>query len=81
MIEWAAKRIVWRALTDGRYETIDPDADGVLKSRCFPGLCLDTGAYFSGDRKRISRTLRTGLATPEHANFVEELARQAAEKA
>ncbi len=81
MIEWAAKRIVWRALAGGKYETIEPDADGVLKSRCFPGLWLDTEAYFSGDRKSISRTLQAGLATPEHAQFVEELARRAAEKA
>ena len=80
MIEWAAKRIVWRALVEGTYQTIEPDSDGVLKSRCFPGLWLDTEAYFSGDRKRISRALRTGLAMPEHARFVEELARRAASK-
>ena len=80
-IESAAKRVVWRMLVDGRYEAIEPDADGVLKSRCFPGLWLDTGAYLSGDRKRISQTLRAGLATPEHDQFVKELARRATGKA
>ena len=78
MIEWAPKRIVWRALVDGKYETMEPDTDGVLKSHCFPGLWLDTEAYFSGNRKKISQTLRAGLATPAHAQFVEELARRAA---
>ena len=79
MVEWAEKRIVWRALAEGQYNTIEADADGVLKSRCFPGLWLDIDAYFSGDRKKISRTLRSGLATTEHAQFVEELARRAAD--
>ena len=81
MIEWAAKRIVWRALAGGKYETIEPDAAGILRSRCFPGLWLDTAAYWAGDRKQMTRTLKAGLATPEHARFVEELARRAAEKA
>ena len=77
-IEPDSKRIVWRALANGSYQAIEPDAAGILRSSCFPGLWLDTVAYWAGDRKQMTRTLRTGLATPEHSQFVEELARRAA---
>ena len=77
-IEPATQQIVWRALVDGRYHTIEPDADGILRSRCFPGLWLDTAAYWACQGKQMRRVLKAGLATPEHARFVEELARRAA---
>jgi len=77
-VEPETKRVVWRALVDGSYQTMEPDADCILRSRCFPGLWLDTSAYWAGDRKQMTRTLKAGLATPEHAQFVEELARRAA---
>ncbi len=77
-IEPETQRIVWRALVEGSYQTIEADAAGILRSRCFPGLWLDTAAYWACDRKQMTRTLKAGLATPEHAQFVEELARRAA---
>ena len=50
-----------------------PD-DGVLRSRALPGLWLNGPALFARDGQAARATLREGLATPEHAAFVERLA-------
>lgn len=47
--------------------------DGVLRSKQFPGLLIDTPALFSGDRKQLLRTAKAGLASPQHARFVRRL--------
>ena len=53
---------------------LKPDKKGVFKSGAFAGLWLDTAALFRGDKKRMIQTLEDGLATPEHAAFVKQLA-------
>ena len=77
-IESFRPRIVWRSLVNGTYRPIEPDAGGIFRSRCFPGLWLDFDALHADDEIRMMRALNAGLATPEHAQFVEELARRAA---
>jgi hypothetical protein len=57
------------ALTDaGRY-----------MSEVFPGLWLDPAALVRGDIGRVLDVLRSGLASPEHATFVEQLRRAGAQ--
>jgi Uma2 family endonuclease len=63
----------WFVLRDGRYEPLAPDEDGILKSRAFPGLWLDPAALLGGDLARVIEKLNQGLASPEHAAFVERL--------
>jgi Uma2 family endonuclease len=46
-----------------------PDADGILRSRVFPGLWLDPTALFRGDMRRVRTVLKRGLATTEHRAF------------
>lgn len=79
---------VWRTLdaefdyfrlTAGRYQRVTTDADGVIRSQVLPGLWLDTAAVLHGDWDRVDATVRRGLATPEHAAFVAELAWRRAE--
>jgi Uma2 family endonuclease len=53
-------------------ETLDFD-DGVIRSRVFPGLWIDTAAVLERDGRRIRATLERGLATSEHAAFVTRL--------
>jgi Uma2 family endonuclease len=67
------REIDWFVLREGRYERLTPDADGVHKSEVFPGLWLDVQALISGDLPRVRQVLEDGLATPEHAEFVEQL--------
>jgi len=64
------QRLVWWELRDGDYQEMLPDGEGVLKSRVFPGLWLDVAALLRGDMKMVLATLRRGLESPEHRDFV-----------
>ncbi len=48
---WQAwdRRVDWWELRDGRYVSIDPDADGVIESRVFAGLRLHVPKLLDGD--------------------------------
>jgi Uma2 family endonuclease len=65
--------IEWFALRDGRYVTLDPGPDNVLRSEVFPGLWLDWQALLTGDLARVFSILQQGCATPEHQAFVQRL--------
>ena len=53
-------------------------ADGLTRSRIFPGLALDLPAILRGDMDRVDAALRAELAGPEHAGFRDRLAAAAA---
>jgi Uma2 family endonuclease len=61
----------WFDLASGRTRRIP--ADGILRSKRFPGLWIDTQALFRGDSKRMAQVLTDGLASPEHARFARRL--------
>ena len=67
------KRIEWRVLEDGSYRLMPPDADGIFRSKVFPGLWLDAAAFWREDGSGLLAVLERGLATEEHARFVEAL--------
>jgi Uma2 family endonuclease len=50
------------------------EADGIVRIHAFPGLWIDAAALIAGDLPKAIATLERGLATPEHAAFVERLA-------
>ncbi len=35
------EQFLWNELTESGYRSLDPGADGIIRSRCFPGLWLD----------------------------------------
>lgn len=51
-----------------------PPSDEIVRAATFPGLWLDAGAIRSDDLPRLTATVEAGLATPEHAAFVQKLA-------
>ena len=63
----------WWVLDEDEYRPLAADADGVLRSRVFPGLWLDTTALLAGDGARFMAVLRAGLESQEHAAFVADL--------
>jgi len=63
----------WFVLRDGEYQPLPQDADGVLKSEIFPGLWLDPQAMIDGPLGPVLATLQRGIASPEHAAFVQQL--------
>ena len=80
--------VVWRTedgaidwfVHDGqRFQRATPEADGVLRSRTFPGLWIDVPALLSDDGPKLLATLQRGLASAEHEAFVLRL-REAAER-
>lgn len=68
------QEIRWHILVDGRYEILPPEADGLWRSRIFPGLWLDGKALLSGDLRQVFDRLQEGLHSPEHERFVAQLA-------
>jgi Uma2 family endonuclease len=66
----------WFVLRRGRYVRLKP-SKGIYKSEIFPGLWLDAAAIRGRDMVRVFQVVDQGLATPEHAAFVERLRRAA----
>jgi Uma2 family endonuclease len=67
-------RVYWFVLRGGRFEDLQPGADGLLRSQVFPGLWLDPAAFLRRDTARMNQVLQQGLASPDHAVFVARLA-------
>jgi Uma2 family endonuclease len=80
-IVWAMypNKLHWFRLKEGEYETVEPDAEGLIESSVFPGLILDVPALLEYNMHRVLAAVNRGTATPEHAAFVAELARRAAQ--
>jgi hypothetical protein len=70
------REIRWHVLVDGVYQLMPADADGVWRSRVFPGLWLDGQALLAGNMKQVLAKLNQGIATREHQAFVDRLAAQ-----
>jgi Uma2 family endonuclease len=63
----------WWQMVDDDYIPLLPDEDGIIRSRCFPGLWLEVEAMLREDAQRVIATLQTGLASAEHEAFVTHL--------
>lgn len=57
--------IIWLSLQDGVYVPLQPDAEGVIESRVFPGLRMPVAAMLAGDRAAVNAALRPPLGPPE----------------
>ena len=69
------KRIEWRVLENGSYRLLQPDSNGIFRSLVFPGLWLDSAAFWRRDEAGLLAVLEQGLQLEEHARFVETLKR------
>jgi len=73
-------QVFWFVLRDGHFMDLPPGPDGIHRSEVFPGLWLEPKALFAGDTRRLRAVVDLGLTTPEHAEFVERLARARSER-
>jgi Uma2 family endonuclease len=64
----------WFVRREGRFQEMAAGEDGIYRSEVFPGLWLDPRALFAEDLNGLIAALERGLATPEHAAFVDWLA-------
>ena len=67
------QQVDWFVLQGSEYQPLARASDGLLKSPGFPGLWLDPDALVRRDLPRVLQVLQDGLASPEHAQFVERL--------
>ena len=65
--------IDWFILRNGQFEPLAADAEGILRSEVFPGLCLNPSALIAGDLAAVCRAQQAAADAPEHAAFVERL--------
>ena len=66
----------WFVLEHGTYVRQQPDAEGLLKSRVFPGLWLDVPALLRADLRALRAAVERGVGDPAHAAFVLRLRAQ-----
>jgi Uma2 family endonuclease len=74
------QEIRWHILVAGRYQILTPDADGLWRSRIFPGLWLDGTALLAGELKQVLARLDQGLQSAEHHDFVARLVQRQGER-
>jgi hypothetical protein len=65
--------IDWFVLRGSEYEPLSAGPDGILRSEVFPGLWIDPRALIAGEGQRIIAVAQQGIASGEHAEFVERL--------
>ncbi len=63
----------WFQLVEGEYTLMQPDQDGVLHSRVFPGLHFHSDLFWADDLAGLLKALQAGVATSEHQTFVAKL--------
>lgn len=67
------QKIDWWVLEEEVFVPLVPDAEGILHSRVFPGLTLDTGALLRDDAAGVLSKLAKGLNRAGHKAFVKRL--------
>ena len=60
----------WFCLHDGAYQEMQPDADGIFRSRVFPGLWLDPEALLLDDTAKVLDVLQDGLQSDAHREWL-----------
>jgi hypothetical protein len=71
-------RFSWFRLQAEEFVVIEPDADGMIRSRVFPGLWLNVPALLEGRMTEVLNGVQAGIADPMHQAFVQLLAERAA---
>ncbi|MDH6061994.1 Uma2 family endonuclease [Chrysosporum bergii ANA360D] len=66
-------KLDWFYLDNGEYMLLNTDANGIIKSRAFPGLWLDVPALLTGEMTKVLTVLQQGLNSPEHQEFLQRL--------
>lgn len=71
------RRLDWFVLEDGTHLRLDPDdGDGLIESRVFPGLHLDTAALLNDDLAAVISSAQAGTQTDAHTAFTDHLQQQ-----
>lgn len=63
----------WFELREGQYAPLQPEADGIICSRVFPGLYLAVDGLLAGDLAQVLAVVQQGLQSEGHRIFVQRL--------
>lgn len=66
-------KLDWFYLQDGEYISLEADAEGIIKSKVFPGLWLSQEALLAGEMNQVIKVLQQGLNSQQHAEFLNQL--------
>ncbi|NJL89764.1 MAG: Uma2 family endonuclease [Coleofasciculaceae cyanobacterium SM2_1_6] len=55
------REIDWFILENGKYKNLEPDANGIICSQEFTGLCLNVQAMLNHDMSAVLKTLQSSL--------------------
>ncbi len=67
------EQIDWFSLEDGKYHRLVADMHGIIESKVFPGLRLNTTAMVNDDLKLVLAELQAGLQSEKYAAFAKKL--------
>ncbi|QZZ23336.1 Uma2 family endonuclease [Leptothermofonsia sichuanensis E412] len=67
------RQLDWFVLEADDYVNQQPDVQGVVRSKVFPGLWLAVSALLSGEMTTVLSVLQQGLNSSEHQAFVQQL--------
>ncbi len=56
------RQIDWFVLENSKYNKLEPDESGIIRSQEFTGLWLNVSAILSSDMSAVLKTLQTGLS-------------------
>jgi len=66
------REVDWFWLRAGEYIHLEPNLEGVIYSKIFPGLWLDKAGLLTGNLSKVLAKLQQGLASQEHQDFVQK---------
>ncbi|MBD2435319.1 Uma2 family endonuclease [Nostoc sp. FACHB-110] len=66
-------KLDWFVLENGDYITLNPDTNGIIKSRTFPGLWLELSALLTGEMTQVLAVLQQGVASEAHQLFIQQI--------
>ena len=69
----SSQSFIWFSLQAGEYVALTADGSGILRSQIFPGLWLNVDAFVTGNLSRVLETLREGIDSAAHQEFVRQL--------
>ncbi|MBE9040726.1 Uma2 family endonuclease [Oscillatoriales cyanobacterium LEGE 11467] len=63
----------WFRLREGKYDRLQPDEMGIVRSEVFPGLWLAVTSLLEGDLARVLAMVTEGVAGAAHEEFLQSL--------
>ncbi|WP_269086023.1 Uma2 family endonuclease [Chroogloeocystis siderophila] len=67
-------KLDWFELSEGEYRQLEPDKEGVVRSRVFPGLWLAITALLEGKMTQVLAVSQQRLNSPEYTELAQQLA-------